>query len=424
VLVAGFVEGIFFAHQRNSENEAQIAALSFVSDLRMRTERELNGALHLTSGLGSYLSVRKDSLESEEIQDILRVVYQTSRHVRNLGVAVGYTLTYVHPREGNEQAIGLDYRNLPGQWPDVERAIISRRAVLTDQIDLVQGGQAFVYREPIYVDDEYWGLLSTVIDADALLQSMFAELGGSRFRFSVRSTRTPGLILWGEPDLFEDHNAVQVMSDHGWELAAISQRGQTHWLPVFLLRILGWFLALVAALGVYGALRHRQALAHMALHDALTGLPNRVLLSDRMEQAIKRVRSNRKLKLQSNVAVVFVDIDDFKQINDRYGHKVGDVVLKEVANRLNSCARTSDTVARWAGDEFVLLIEQVDKDGIEPLLQRIDDAIAVPLFCEGEPIALTVSLGYAFAKREGEQTSDLIWEADRRMYERKRSQRS
>lgn len=260
LLVIGVVEGIIFAYKGKLHSEQRLQALTFAADLRSNAERELNNVLYLTRGLSSYFSVRHDSLERDEILSILRVAYQTSPLIRNFGVAVDYRLTYVYPTEDNQAAIGLDYRELETQWPDVKRAVEQRRPVLSEGVALVQGGQAFVYRDPIYVDDSYWGLLSTVIDAEPLLEAMFGVLeGDSRHRFAVRAVRRDQPVhLWGEESLFTQEDVVRLGSERGWEFVVRTRTQDAHWLPIFLLRIFGWVLALVAALGTYSGVLHRR----------------------------------------------------------------------------------------------------------------------------------------------------------------------
>lgn len=256
------IEGVIWAYKSNLNAEQRLQALAFGSDLRARAERELTNVLYLTNGLTGYFSVsaRRDSLERDEIIEILRVAHDTSPMVRNFGVAVGYTLTYVYPKERNEKAIGLDYRKLKGQWPAVRKAIEQRSPVLSERVPLVQGGEAFIYRNPIYVDGKYWGLLSTVIDTEPLLEAMFAhgDRSEDRYEFAVRIDRNAEpLILWGDERLFQDPESVKLSSGRGWEYTVKMQPSDSHWLPIFILRIMGWVLALVLGLVTYSALLQR-----------------------------------------------------------------------------------------------------------------------------------------------------------------------
>lgn len=264
LLVIGMVEGVVYAYKGNVDSEQRLQAFSYASDLRARAERELSSVLYLTRGLTGYFSVRRDSLERDEVLSILQVAYQTTPLVRNFGVAVDYELTYVYPREGNEAAIGLDYRQLKDQWPEVERAINNRVPMLSERVPLLQGGEGFVYRDPIYIEGKYWGLLSTVIDSKPLLDAMFARKGREEsFAFAVRSQRDGREIpLWGDMRLFDQSDSVILTSERNWEYAVSPRALDAHWLPIYILRLLGWVLALIAALGAYTVLLRRLTQGH------------------------------------------------------------------------------------------------------------------------------------------------------------------
>ncbi|HTF85775.1 MAG TPA: diguanylate cyclase [Cellvibrio sp.] len=399
-------------HQHSLAKSDRIDALAFATDLRTRSEQQLNRVLHLTSGLSSYFAVRRNDLKQQEVEDILRIAHQTTLHVRNFGVAVGYRITYLYPLEGNEQVLGMDYRSQPEQWPAVEATIVGRKAVMDEQVKLLQGGTAMIYREPIFVDDTYWGLLSTVIDSDSFLADTFGKINQTHYQFAVSSSR--GHNLWGEAALFKDPQAVVITSERGWRFAVklLDAGGRV---PFGLLRLVGWVFALMMAMGLYSILAHRRTLAHLALHDPVTGLPNRTLLNDRIEHAMLLARR----KPEEGLVVVFIDLDDFKIINDTYGHRTGDFVLKTVAQRLESCARIGDTTARWAGDEFVVLVENLDSSEIDPLLERLAKAIAEPIYHDGHRLQISASFGYAVAFKDADTAADLVWAADRRMYAHK-----
>jgi diguanylate cyclase (GGDEF)-like protein len=162
---------------------------------------------------------------------------------------------------------------------------------------------------------------------------------------------------------------------------------------------------------------HETALAHKATHDPLTGLPNRTLLEDRLGQALARAE-----RVEVKVALLFCDLDGFKEINDTHGHEVGDEVLREVANRLIDGRRRADTVARLGGDEFVILLPDLD-DGRMParlVAELCVDALRRPIEVRGLTLKLGMSVGIALYPDAGETALQLLACADAAMYMAKR----
>jgi diguanylate cyclase (GGDEF)-like protein len=159
-----------------------------------------------------------------------------------------------------------------------------------------------------------------------------------------------------------------------------------------------------------------RALAQMALTDALTGLPNKRLLLDRMERAI--AQAGRR---DGDVAVLFVDLDGFKAVNDTLGHAAGDRVLHTVATRLRSCARASDTVARLGGDEFIVLLEGCRSPAdAEHVAAKIAQVLSKPCEIGGRVAEVSCSIGIAFHIGEG-GAETLLRQADEAMYEAKKA---
>ncbi len=156
---------------------------------------------------------------------------------------------------------------------------------------------------------------------------------------------------------------------------------------------------------------------HRSLHDALTGLPNRVLLEERMVHAAQRA-----IRSHSATAILFVDLDHFKEVNDTLGHHVGDDLLRLVATRLAPVVRVGDTLARLSGDEFVFLCEDLTSaHDVDLLATRVYDAFNEPFELSGGPCAITASVGIAFAGPGEDITDHLLVQADRAMCEVKRA---
>jgi len=187
---------------------------------------------------------------------------------------------------------------------------------------------------------------------------------------------------------------------------------------------------ILASLGAHAADKHRRLAyrnrlqvdyeraesQHLSLHDALTGLPNRRLMMEKLAQAVARDD-----RFNTRAAVLFIDLDHFKAINDTQGHAFGDSLLEMVARRLKSCVRTTDTVSRFGGDEFVVLLEDLlDEVDVQFAIQRINECFAKPCDVNGVLVDVSMSVGQALHPRDGNDPDSLLVAADNAMYEVKR----
>ena len=162
--------------------------------------------------------------------------------------------------------------------------------------------------------------------------------------------------------------------------------------------------------------RAEERIHHMAHHDPLTGLPNRTLFWTQFSRALHEAqRENRK------VTVAYIDLDNFKQINDTLGHAAGDEVLKALAARMAACIRVTDLLVRLGGDEFAIVFSNLNHDelGVLRRLQELRTAISRPITVEDRSVVATCSMGVAFFPQDGETPEDLLARADRAMYEAK-----
>lgn len=197
---------------------------------------------------------------------------------------------------------------------------------------------------------------------------------------------------------------------------------------------LGVVSALVVGLLVVLSRRNRQlahsvaalveaqrALQHIAWHDALTGLPNRTLLADRLRQDMRRVRRNDEF-----LALAYIDLDGFKAINDTHGHEVGDRLLVEIASRMRAALRDVDTVARLGGDEFAAIFTDLAAaSASEPLIERLLGAIAAPVVIDGLGLQVSGSIGVSYFPQQGDlEAEQLLRQADHAMYAAKLSGRN
>ncbi len=168
--------------------------------------------------------------------------------------------------------------------------------------------------------------------------------------------------------------------------------------------------------------QHKEAEKHirqLAYFDALTGLPNRVLLNDRIEQAITKAQRS-----QGSIALMFLDLDRFKNINDSLGHRMGDAVLIETAERIKTAVREADTVSRLGGDEFILVLPEADNDGAAHVAEKVIQAIIKPFYIANHELSVSPSIGISVYPVDGTSAETLIQSADSAMYRAKQSGRN
>jgi diguanylate cyclase (GGDEF)-like protein/PAS domain S-box-containing protein len=196
--------------------------------------------------------------------------------------------------------------------------------------------------------------------------------------------------------------------------------GETNWTSTTKLPIRDKSGAVIGLLGITREInelkRAELDLQYLATHDLLTSLPNRYLLFDRMEQTIRRARRN-----QIVFAVLYIDLDGFKKINDRYGHDIGDQVLKQVAERLTANVRESDTVARMGGDEFTIILDAIKKPGdAMRVAQKIRAKIETGFDVFANQVKVTASIGISLYPTHGMDAATLLKAADHAMYQAKK----
>jgi diguanylate cyclase (GGDEF)-like protein len=219
-------------------------------------------------------------------------------------------------------------------------------------------------------------------------------------------------------------NARAMLLDEGnspYEFRIITKQGEALWIMETVASILyeGRPAILGNSMNITERKQAEEKIRQMAYHDSLTGLPNRKLFSDRLGIALAQAKRNQK-----GVAVTMLDLDHFKDVNDTLGHDVGDLLLKAAAERLSAALRKGDTVARFGGDEFVLILP--DLKGMEDVIQvaqKIVESFRKPFLIDTHELLVTTSIGIAVYPHDGTDEGILLKNADIAMYQVKQAGR-
>lgn len=179
--------------QRQNQALQQLVGIS--GQLRSFVEAELNTSLYMSLGLASHIRASDGKLSEKEMLFLLQNLLEQGKHIRNIGLAPDNILTLIYPVQGNERALGLNYKNLPQQWPEIKQLIENKEAKLVGPVALIQGGDGYVYRVPLFLNDgSYWGIVSTVLDLTAFNQMLFQQANSYQVQVGIREKiKTPQL---------------------------------------------------------------------------------------------------------------------------------------------------------------------------------------------------------------------------------------
>lgn len=365
------------------------------------------------------------------------------------------SIVYLEPFSGrNLRAFGYDMYSEPNRRAAMEKARDTGNAALSAKVKLVQevndGVQAgFLMYLPLYRNRLPH---NTLEDRRAnLIGWVYAPFRMDDFMHGLNGEKDNELdieiydeSISDASRMYDAHPAVTaaardrrlssihriVSGSRTWTVAttalpAFEQRMQTD-RPLLILQagisislmlaLLFWLFLDDRARALYAAHQAMQ----LALYDTLTGLPNRKLLDERLGQALTKARRNR-----GRVALLFIDLDKFKPVNDNYGHAYGDLLLKDVARRLHDCMRESDTASRLGGDEFVALLPEVeDKPAAITVAKKVLTALSMPYEIAGHAFDISASIGVALYPDDASDGKSLMKVADLAMYEAKNIGRS
>ncbi|WP_022666348.1 diguanylate cyclase [Desulfospira joergensenii] len=258
LLLGGFIH---WALTKNFFQKQHLDITRQLSFTRFRLENSISNCLLIVEGVSHFISSTPD-LTAEKFQSYAALVFKKKNLLKNIGAAPDMVIRYVYPLKGNQAILGKDYRSLPGQWPDVRKALASGELVTSGPLKLVQGGTGLIGRAPVHVmkngEKHLWGLVSSVIDMDRLYES--AQLRTSGMSMAIRKKGNPLLAFYGDPALFlPGARAVilpVILPGAEWEMAAVPPQGWSG-LPPYILAVDAFLLLFGIAVG-YGGIRSIQ----------------------------------------------------------------------------------------------------------------------------------------------------------------------
>lgn len=424
IVVLNLTNSVVALLEDSFKGEHEDELLAEVLLAKSNLESELFRDVFLVDSLATIFNI--DPTEAViNFNEIGNHLLKKSDNIRNVGIAPNDVVERIIPLENNEKALGLDFRTIPEQYETVQRARERGDIFLAGPVDLVQGGRGLIARIPIFNDYpanvDYWGTVSVVIDYEQLMREA-GLLNIKNATIAVRGidgTGEFGDVFEGNEVLFDeaDYTAKLIIPNGEWWVAADFSPQLTTQQKLFL-ELVRWGLivvyillfGLITLLWAFYRVERRQA-----NEDSLTHLANRRFMLGYLSRRFASKKTNDQFCLLA------IDLNHFKEINDNFGHAIGDEVLKAVARRLQSAVRGADELARMGGDEFLVVLNRIKDPGkVEKIVTKIRNTVEQDLIViDGIPIQPSISIGVACSSERENSIERLLTLADLRMYEDK-----
>ncbi len=431
IMFVGLIETFNFSQRNFIREGLYTRAKEELLSIRYRLEASVLSDIYATNSIQGLVSVRPD-YELADWPKIAANVLRKGVHLKVIGLAPNDIIQYIYPLQENQAALGLDYRTVPAQWKSVQKAKEIEEVFISGPVDLVQGGRGLIVRVPIFTDpplnQDYWGVCSMVLDLDSLFFAAGVETFSYSYDFAIRgldSKGEQGDLFYGLQSTFDNAFAKEtVLFPYGsWVIAAKEKQDildQLTWYQANYVRILGYPVLLLLMIAAYIIYRLYTVANERAMYDDLTKLPNRRYFIFTLEHFFDLAK---KSSGQNSFAILNLDLDKFKSINDAYGHDAGDKVLIACAERIRSVLRGSDIVSRVGGDEFLVLLPRIyRKADVEKILHNVEKVISEqPIIYERELLNIRVSIGFSIYHSKFGDIDDMLKAADENMYAVKHS---
>lgn len=412
-------------YEKQRMQEYRLDVFRVFLNFQSQVEIIVNDNSNLIVGYLTYLETNSDATEELSNRYLERLLSKQSTLIRNIGIIEDTTILWNYPSNGNSSAIGIDLSKIPSQRDDVLKVKKTLGSIFVGPVDLVQGGQGFITRVPIVRDNEYWGQISIVMDGNKFLNrldnlSKSLDLEVAMFSKALSEST----IFFGRSSILED-NPLTVdfeVFNSNWKIAFLPADGwDNEFFDIRYIRAILFIIIFIICYLAYTYLSTRKNLRKQAMTDYLTGLYNRNFLDKYFKDVESEVKNS---KLYDKLLFVNLDIDKFKDINDNYGHKIGDEVLRSFSRNLQDIPVSNKTILRLGGDEFLAIIKLPIGADVSAIETIIKDRINYVFRLNRITLPIVSSVGFALFPDDSEDIDELISKSDLLMYEDKRRRRN
>lgn len=424
LFIASIITAILFSQfglLRREQNDAtekanRLDAAQELSVISSNIQTVLNLSMQYAEFF-EVLIVSNPQISEETITHYAESILKNNPVIHNVSIAPNGIVKYIYPLEGNEAAIGHDLFDDPERAPYLHKAIETRQSVAQGPVESIQGGLMIFNRRAIFInegsEEKVWGFSVIVINFDLFLDqfNLIPEKNGYKYALKMEATNGIDDFLWGRTEILELDAMKQSINVPGetWEFAIYPIGGWHQGDNAFesFTYLIYTMLIMVFVLSFF-YMMHYFKIMDFSKKDTLTGVLNHKSFRNFVD---------KQLKQGKQLAILIIDLDHFKEINDTYGHPVGDEVIKETAKRINNALRDVDKLARIGGDEFAIYIDECGKDKILiQIEERIKASLSMTMEINRNTIVIKFSMGHAISGKDGHSYGELYTAADRKMY--------
>lgn len=428
IAVTAILMYTFFRIQKGqieaTNNSNRLLAMQKLVSVSDGIQSELNESLQYADFFDVIISNNPDTTK-ETINDYSRLILKQNKNIDSVQLAPNAIVSMIYPLKGNEAAMEHNLLNDPERKSYVEQTIEKRIPVTQGPVKSKQGKYLVFNRKAIFImeneEEKFWGLSIIGINFTKLIEKYEKKLQDENYLFAIKTNKEEKgqKNLWGDYEIFNKDVIVKTIElpDNQWQIAIYPQKGWNQGSSSLQnLSYLFYIVALLSFFLVYWCVNFYQERIEEAKKEVLTGTLNKKAFKDFVQKKLSKKNQNH--------GIILIDLNNFKEINDKLGHPVGDAVLIEVSKRINGMLRSVDRLSRFGGDEYLVFISNIkNEDTVKQIMDKISERISLPMVIDELHLKIGISAGYTVYPNDGQNFDKLYEIADKKMYENKEKNR-
>ena len=385
VIITGLVFSILFTilvgfivMQTNAEKQERIIKITqSYAIFEDHVQTFLINKANIMKGFSAYIQTFENYDENDVYEYLEYLLQDEDEYINNIGIIKDTTITWNYPKNENQDSIGIDLSRVKGQAETIAEIKRTMKYKFDGPVKLVQGGTGYIMRVPIKKDGAYWGMISVVLKADKVMELFDNYAKETGLKVAIINREKNNSLVYGEQRIVENSLAVfdSAFIGGSWSIYVkeSDEKSDTVIKLSTVITIIGLLLVIMTTYLTYSFFKSAEeienkndSLSEAIIRDSLTGIYSRNYFDARIVEETETVN-----RYGGDLSIIFFDLDHFKIVNDTYGHSCGDNVLKSVSDIVKRNLRGSDILARWGGEEFVILMPETAIDGAEATAEKL-----------------------------------------------------